>query len=268
MEFPFVREIMETASQFGKVRMSKTRVLAAVGAVAVGAAAILPLGPSLYQHHDQHSAVSLSSLSDSAYMQDTPAIKRFVVKNVRTNTEQTYVVKTGDSLSVVAKLYHTSWKGLYCFNRKRIGVSPDSLPVGTKLVIKTAFCKLPAPTPVVQHNSQPAPVSQPQPNPVPNSGSGPYYSCSQLETLWVDNGGPASVEVIAASIAMAESGGYEYATEPVTKAAGFWQILGQVVPGNIYDPTVNAENAVKKYNDAGGFSPWTTYTSGAYAGRC
>jgi hypothetical protein len=85
-----------------------------------------------------------------------------------------------------------------------------------------------------------------------------------LENLWMSAGGPGGGTAhVAAAIALAESGGSPIAHNP-SGASGLWQILGQVVPGNIFNPYVNALNAVSKYRTAGGFSPWVTYTSGAY----
>jgi lysozyme-like protein len=85
-----------------------------------------------------------------------------------------------------------------------------------------------------------------------------------LENLWMSAGGPGGGTAhVAAAIALAESGGNPMARNP-SGASGLWQILGQVVPGNIFNPFVNALNAVKKYRDAGGFSPWVTFETGAY----
>jgi NlpC/P60 family/Lysozyme like domain len=84
-----------------------------------------------------------------------------------------------------------------------------------------------------------------------------------LEGLWRQAGGPAWNERTAAAIALAESGGNPLARNP-SGASGLWQILGQVFPGNIFNPYINARNAVRKYYDAGGFSPWVTYMTGAY----
>ena len=84
------------------------------------------------------------------------------------------------------------------------------------------------------------------------------YGQAALEALWVKAGGPAWAAPHAAEIALCESGGvpWKYNYEG-SGAAGLWQILGQVVPGNILDPTVNAENAVTKFRDAGdSFRPW------------
>ena len=100
--------------------------------------------------------------------------------------------------------------------------------------------------------ASPAPASVP-----PASSPAPAgdLSFGQLEALWVSAGGPASQQSEAATVAMCESGGNPDA-ENSSGASGLWQILGQVVAGNIFDPMVNAENAVAKYNAAGGWSPW------------
>lgn len=99
------------------------------------------------------------------------------------------------------------------------------------------------------------------------------YSYAQLEQLWINNGGSKSLAPIAAAIAEAESAGKSDATNATDNGGtqtswGLWQISNgthnQPV-ANILDPNVNAQQAVAKYNAAGGWSPWGTYTSGAYA---
>lgn len=112
------------------------------------------------------------------------------------------------------------------------------------------------------------------------------YSYAQLEQLWLNNGGPKAVAPVAAAIAMAESRGISNAAYPGTTvpdgsgtwndATGLWQILGApsgTSPSGapwsaaaLTDPNANAQMAVAKYQQAGGFSPWATYTSGAYKG--
>jgi hypothetical protein len=89
------------------------------------------------------------------------------------------------------------------------------------------------------------------------------YSKAALESLWTGAGGPPGLANLAAAIALAESGGDPNAHNP-SGATGLWQILGAVLPGNLYDPVVNAANAVKKWRDAHGFTPWVTYTHGDY----
>jgi len=96
------------------------------------------------------------------------------------------------------------------------------------------------------------------------TSAGGQYNEGMLERLWQQAGGPGGyIAHIAAAIALAESGGNPLAHNP-SGASGLWQILGTVVPGNIFNPFVNALNAVSKFDSAHGFSPWVTYTTGAY----
>jgi hypothetical protein len=82
------------------------------------------------------------------------------------------------------------------------------------------------------------------------------YSYSALEALWMAAGGPAWAAAHAASIAECESGGRVNAYNP-SGATGLFQILGAVVPGNLYNPYVNALNAVAKFRASGDtFSQW------------
>jgi LysM repeat protein len=76
-------------------------------------------------------------------------------------------------------------------------------------------------------------------------------SFTQIENLWVSAGGPAWAEVQSATVAECESGGRTNAYNP-SGASGIWQILGAVVPGNLFDPFINAENAVAKFKASGG----------------
>jgi hypothetical protein len=88
------------------------------------------------------------------------------------------------------------------------------------------------------------------------SSSGEAYSYTGLENLWRSAGGPAWAEAHAASIAECESGGLVYAYNR-SGATGLWQIIGSVVPGNLYNPYVNALNAVAKFRAGGDtFAAW------------
>jgi hypothetical protein len=99
------------------------------------------------------------------------------------------------------------------------------------------------------------PVSAPAPVVPAATGRG-YFSFAALEALWVRGGGPRWAASQAASIAECESGGNPRAYNP-SGASGLWQILGQDVPGNLFDPLVNAENAVAKFRASGdSFAQW------------
>lgn len=99
------------------------------------------------------------------------------------------------------------------------------------------------------------------------------YTYAQLEQLWINAGGPPAQAPVAAAIAEAESRGNSAAINAADNNGtqtswGLWQVSNgthaQPVP-NILDPAVNAQQAVAKYKGAGNaFTPWGTYTSGAY----
>jgi Lysozyme like domain len=123
----------------------------------------------------------------------------------------------------------------------------------------------------------------------PGTGQSPRQSAAlsgtlgyaQIEGYWVDAGGPSGSDgsftyaQVAAAITACESSyepGIIQPDQPYsTTGWGLWQIT----PGNsvsqygtdfqILDPWNNAEEAVDKYDAAGGFTPWTTYVDGCYA---
>jgi hypothetical protein len=82
----------------------------------------------------------------------------------------------------------------------------------------------------------------------------------------------------AVDIALAESSGNPAAYNPETAASGgtpqgqgsygLWQIYLKMHPEfqgmNLADPQTNANAAYSIYAVAGGFTPWSTYTSGEY----
>ena len=91
--------------------------------------------------------------------------------------------------------------------------------------------------------------------------------CHGLEDLWRSVGGARWAQVTAASIAMAESGGRQYATGPFGER-GYWQI--NPVNGSLstYNARGNARAAIILSHNGRDWSPWTTYVDGAYRGRC
>ncbi len=93
------------------------------------------------------------------------------------------------------------------------------------------------------------------------------YSCSALESLWEEAGGSSGTAFMAAEIAMAESGGNPNAVSP-TDDFGLWQINGSHGSMATLDPLGNARAAVSISGGGSSWGAWTTYTSGAYSGRC
>lgn len=106
------------------------------------------------------------------------------------------------------------------------------------------------------------------------NGNGQQYNFAELQGLWINAGGPKAVAGIAAAIALAESGGCSAAVNPTDNNGtqtswGLWQWSDGThnEPPGILDPFTNAQQSVMKYQTAGNsFSPWGTYTSGAYRG--
>jgi hypothetical protein len=93
------------------------------------------------------------------------------------------------------------------------------------------------------------------------------YSCAALENLWIAEGGNRNADFIAAEIAMAESGGNPNAISP-TDDFGLWQINASHGAEASLNPVVNARAAISISDNGTNWSAWTTWTSGAYAGRC
>jgi hypothetical protein len=85
------------------------------------------------------------------------------------------------------------------------------------------------------------------------TGSG-SFSFADLVRLWTSVNGGLGDPRLMARIALAESGGDPNAYNP-SGASGLWQILGAMVPGNLFNPKVNALNAAAKLR-AQGLGAW------------
>jgi hypothetical protein len=72
---------------------------------------------------------------------------------------------------------------------------------------------------------------------------------------------------MAAEIAMAESGGNPNAISP-TDDFGLWQINGSHGSMATLNPLGNAKSAISISGNGSNWGAWTTYTSGAYSGKC
>jgi hypothetical protein len=101
--------------------------------------------------------------------------------------------------------------------------------------------------------------------------AGGTLGCSQLEALWESAGGSAGAAVMAAEIAEAESSGRQYATSANSNGTvdrGYWQINSSHGSLSTYDAAGNARAAVLISGNGRDWMPWTTYRTGAYAGKC
>ena len=169
-----------------------------------------------------------------------------------------YTVQPGDTLSSIAQRFYGSpadWQGLYQANRSVIK-NPNVIYPGEVL-------NVPYDPPARGTTSTPA-GSTVLTTSAALSGT---LGCPGLEELWEEAGGSDAQAVMAASIAMAESSGQQYATGAAGER-GYWQINPDHGSLSTYDPLGNAKAAVIISDDGTNWTPWTTYTSGAYLGRC
>jgi LysM repeat protein len=218
-------------------------------------------------------AGALVALPQSAHAEaKTPAKATTVTQQAQTAAlvtkaqpaNRTYTVRSGDTLSeIAAKFYGHSgrWTWIYAANRSKIH-NPNSIYVGEKLTIPNH-----APTGTTSYS--PKHAKKPATTVLTSSAkrlSG-NLSCSGLEALWKAAGGAPGSAFIAAEIAMAESGGRQYAHSP-TNDFGYWQINGVHGAMATYNPIRNAKAAIAISSNGRNWRPWTTYVTGAYRGRC
>lgn len=101
---------------------------------------------------------------------------------------------------------------------------------------------------------------------LPASGK---YSFAQLQDIWEAGGGAARYKLIAAAIAMAESGGYPKAVNTAntngTTDRGLWQINSSHGSQSVFDVLKNAQAAVAISGNGSNWAPWSTFNNGAYA---
>lgn len=197
---------------------------------------------------------------------------------------QSYEVQAGDTLSRISRHFYgtgADWHYLYEKNTSIIS-NPNEIFPGQRLDVPAS-----APSGAVQQPSASTSASTGDDDGVQVSaepshgaslsasvsvghysgGQGGTLGCSGLESLWEEAGGSPAEAVMAASIAMAESGGNQYAVSP-TNDYGYWQINGSHGSQATFNPIGNAKAAISISSDGTNWSPWSTYTSGAYQGKC
>jgi len=173
---------------------------------------------------------------------------------------RTYTVRPRDTLSEIAQRFYSStadWTWIYNDNRSVIQ-NPNDIYAGEELKIPNGATSTAA-TYTPKHVKATVLTSA-----VSLSGT---LGCAELEELWEAAGGSQGEAFTAAEIAMAESGGNQYATGTVGER-GYWQINPDHGSLSTYDPMGNAKAAVVISADGTNWTPWTTYTSGLYIGRC
>jgi LysM repeat protein len=199
----------------------------------------------------------------------TPARATTVAEHVHTEAlvksdkraSRTYIVRPGDTLSSIAQRFYgnsADWPWLYHVNRSVVH-NPNEIYVGEKLTVPydppanaASYAPKHAKTVLTSSTSR-------------LSGT---LGCSGLEALWDAAGGSHSEAFIAAEIAMAESGGRQYALSP-TDDYGYWQINASHGPAMAtFNAFGNARAAIAISHDGTDWYPWTTYVTGVYQGRC
>ena len=243
-----------TPSQVEKVTETAVKVAPAVAIT--GALVALPTAANA----SVRTPAKATAVTEQVQQAQTTAA-RHAAQSVTT----TYTVRSGDTLSSIARHFYgttSKWTWIYQANRSKIS-NPNSIYVGERLTIPNH-----APVPTAynpKHAKKPVTTTLSTSHKKVTNG---VYSCSNLESLWVQAGGARSKAFIAAEIAMAESGGRQYAHSP-TNDFGLWQINGVHGPSMAtYDAMGNAKAAIAISSNGTNWRPWTTYTSGAYHGRC
>lgn len=88
---------------------------------------------------------------------------------------------------------------------------------------------------------------------------------SQLEQLWIQNGGNPLMAPVAAAVAYAESTGNPNAVGDGGTSLGLWQIHYTVHPqfnaSQLFDPNYNAQAAIQLSGNGANWTPWTTWNN-------
>jgi LysM repeat protein len=179
---------------------------------------------------------------------------------------RTYTVRPGDTLSTIARHFYggaADWPSLYHANESVIS-NPNDIYAGEVLKVTAA------PTAnAASYAASYAPKHAKTGTTLTTSATrmSGTLGCSGLEALWKSAGGSSAEAFMAAEIAMAESGGNQYALSP-TNDYGYWQINGSHGALATFSAYGNARAAVIISSDGTDWYPWTTYVTGAYKGRC
>ncbi len=239
-----------TPSQVEKVAATATK---AAPAVAIAGALVATAAPQA------HAA-------EKSPVQATVAVEQVHTVAAITKSQtaaRSYTVQSGDTLSVIAKRFYgqaADWTTIYNANRSKIS-NPNTIFVGQVLSIPGSTSSS-----ATSYSAKHAKTSSTTLTSSVSKLSG-TLSCSGLESLWKAAGGSSSEAFMAAEIAMAESGGNQYAHSP-TNDYGYWQINGVHGSMATYNAIGNAKAAIAISDNGRDWRPWTTYTSGAYRGQC
>jgi len=235
-------------------RPSRAAKAAGTTAIAGAAAAVAAAG------FPGHASASVISAAHGTVVPESYATHTMLVTQHAVKRKPFYRVRPGDYLSrISSRLCGTAadWTGIYLSNKKTIGSNPDVIIPGMRLTLDCYEGRVWTPPVAVAAVQQGGPASLPHSQPqtvhrIVYQGGDPsgVLTRDQVGSLWLEAGGPAWAEYSAETIAYCESGWNTSAFNP-SGATGLWQILGAVVPGNLYDGLVNAKNAVAKFEASG-----------------
>lgn len=251
-----------TPSQVEKVAQQAGKAAPAVAVV--GALAVSPSASELAAPRPAPATQVIQAHLDAAVFEEHPKT-------------HVYTVRPGDTLSIIAQRvfgHAGEWRRIYHANRSKIS-NPD-------LIFPGQVLRVPHDPSGQGHHTSGHGRHDGGYKPRHSKGRQGHHDktrhhhyhglhgtlgCSGLEHLWESAGGARWAAVRAASIAMAESSGRQYATGPFGER-GYWQI--NPIHGSLstYRPRGNARAAVILSHNGTNWSPWTTYVDGAYAGRC
>lgn len=180
-----------------------------------------------------------------------------------------YVVRKGDTLSGIARRFCGNPGDYPALAANNAIADADLIYPGeaVRLACRAAAAAFAAHTDAADPKSVPAarPVASPVTATVTSVGG--TLGCTGLEALWDAAGGAPGSAFMAAEIAMAESGGNQYALSP-TDDRGYWQINASNGALSTFSAYGNARAAITLSDDGRSWSAWTTYTEGLYEGRC
>ncbi|MBV9450589.1 MAG: LysM peptidoglycan-binding domain-containing protein [Streptosporangiaceae bacterium] len=258
------RKIRRTGRHTTPSQVEKVAEVAGKAAPAVAIAGVIVAAPAA---NAATSAPAKATTVAERVHTDAKVIRESKAHRTQT-ASRSYTVQAGDSLASIAqKEYgnYNDWNWIYQANTNVIH-NPDVIYPGEHLQIPSS-APAGAPRTTAAHHPRHAKPSPPATTLTTSAVPSGTLSCHGLEVLWEDAGGASWAAETAAAIAMAESGGNQYAHSP-TNDFGYWQINGVWGAMATYNPLGNAKAAVHISDDGRNWSPWTTYTSGAYHGRC
>jgi LysM repeat protein len=245
------RKIRRTGRHTTPSQVQKVAEKAGKAAPAMAIAGVLVAAPQAHaavRAPARAAAVTAQVRTDAAVRHDQPASRH-------------YTVRRGDTLSSIAQRFYgnaADWPRIWDANSSAVR-NPNVIRTGMVLTIPSgASASTTAHTP--KHRKPTTVLTS------STSLSG-TLSCGALEELWEQGGGTHAEAFMAAEIAMAESSGEQFATGSVGER-GYWQINPDHGSLSTYNPLGNAEAAVAISADGTNWTPWTTFTSGAYLGRC